>query len=394
MDPRRLKAVAYAKSQVGPGNITHYWASCGISPAPDPKSKWGQWCGVFTLTCLHEAEIAEAVMWLTGLGFLYPQHLPITKDPQPADVMYVDHPYRHHGLVVSLKDGILTSVEGNTPDVKLRSRPLPEGVTFYSIAPLLNEPLPVPVPKPRPTEPAPPPGGIDTSLIQGLDVSHYQDPSRINWVAAAKAYKFAIVKAAYATSVDKAAAEHVKRARDVGMKVGLYLFYRPQFPVEAQLEVFGNVAESVGMGPGWLAPSIDVEPNAQFGDGVFTGARYALADAIADTWREHWGSALVYMGEPQWEELGKPEWVRENHLWIPNYNPIKNPPTPFGMPWLIWQHKVSPIPGIYGSKIDQNVARALPLIPEPRKIPFLDLDPDWEAMRRDRDKLVQEDDGG
>lgn len=391
-DPRRTAIVAAAVSQIGPGDIPRYWASCGISPAPKPNEKGGAWCGSFTLWCLKQAGLAQGVKWIIGSGYVIPQGLNTTRTPEPGDVMYDDQPFQHYGIVESLVDGVLTTIEGNTPTVQRRVRPLPKDFTFYSINKFLGAPAPKSDPPPAPTpapapkpKPAPSP---ELGLLRGIDVSYYQAPAAISWLRLAETHQFVIVRATYGTEHDKLCAEHIKRAQDVGLTVGLYHFYRPGQSVEAQLAAFNDVANQVGMCENWLVPSLDIEQNPKY-DGAITPERYAPAEQIADSWINTWGGALLYTNPAMWKQLDNPAWIQKCSLWISHYQ-TKLPTTPLNMPWTIWQHLVAPLPGVYGHDIDQNQAKSLPLISAPLVPPFIPLELDLDEQRRIRDEFIRD----
>lgn len=133
----RQQVVSAAESQLGPGNPVLYWEDVCVKTLEPNKD----WCGAFVLWCLHRAGLALDVCWATdGSGFVGGQHLPTTKTPLPGDIYYQHEPYQHHAIVESLENGILTTIDGNSPNVSRNSRPVPkEGILFYSIDPLLKK---------------------------------------------------------------------------------------------------------------------------------------------------------------------------------------------------------------------------------------------------------------
>lgn len=385
-DPRRSAVVAAAVAEIGPGDTPRYWRSCGIAPAPKPGTKGGEWCGAFALSCLHDAGLALGVMWLPGTGFIWPQRLPVTKNPEPGDVLYLDKPWQHHGLVESYDGHTLVSIEGNTPTVQRRTRTDIRGITFYSIAKFLGQPSPKPTPNPAPTLPPPP----DPGLLRGIDVSHHQAPGAISWARLGETHRFVVARATYGTKRDATFAEHIRRAREVGLFVGAYHFFRPGQPALEQIDAFTDAVAAVGMGPGWLAPALDVEQNEQY-DGAITAERYAPAEEIARAWIAHWGQATLYTNPAMWRALGSPEWARDCHLWIAHYG-VSAPTTPLGLSWALWQNLVAPLPGVYGSAIDQNVARALPVLRSPTEPPMLVLEQELDERRAARDDFIKDTD--
>lgn len=174
----------------------------------------------------------------------------------------------------------------------------------------------------------------------------------------------------------------------------VYHFFRPGLGAAEQLDAFGDVAESVGVGPGWLAPALDVEQDKN--DGEVTPVRYAQAEALARSWIARYGRAVLYTNVATWALLGNPEYIRDCDLWVANYG-MKVPKTPLGLPWAIWQHLVAPLPGVYSGELDQNRARYLPIIGQKagenaKTIPApLPVEVDWDEQRAARDALIKED---
>ncbi len=224
-------------------------------------------------------------------------------------------------------------------------------------------------------------------LVRGVDVSKWQAPGAINWKRLAETHRFVIARATYGDSPDATCAEHVKRARDVGMLCGLYAFFRPGLSAAEQLEAFGDVAESVGVGPGWLAPALDVEQDKN--DGEVTPERYAQAEAVVRSWIARYGRATLYTNQATWALLGNPGYVLDCDLWIASYK-TKAPKTPPGLSWKIWQHLVAPLPGVYEHDIDQNLAKSLPLIEAAKEPTLIPLEQDLEERRWDRDEYIKE----
>jgi hypothetical protein len=116
------------------------------------------------------------------------------------------------------------------------------------------------------------------------------------------------------------------------------------------------------MGEGWLIPALDVEKNEKY-DGPFTAARYSeQCRGIAAAFAARWGGCLIYTNPADWHALGSPMWLRDYRLWLAQWG-TEQPTPPLGLNWTIWQHRVAPLPGVYGRDIDQNRCRSpMPLI--------------------------------
>lgn len=100
------------------------------------------WCGMFVLRSLQRAGLARGVKWRVGTGFIAPLNLPLVSAPQPGDIVFVPQPFQHQALVVSYEPatGMVTSIDGNQPDIEPRVRFVRNGnIQFYSIQPLIDQ---------------------------------------------------------------------------------------------------------------------------------------------------------------------------------------------------------------------------------------------------------------
>lgn len=382
-DPRRLAVVAAAASQIGPGDVPLYWKSCKVAPPYPPA-----WCGALALWALHEADLARDVFWVIARGFCEVQGLTRTLRPLPGDIAYTDKPWQHHAVVESLENGILTTIDGNQPDVQRKVRPLPKsGIVFYSIEKFLrattdDPPLPLASTEPPPaTLPA-------LSLTRGVDVSHHQAFASLNWPLLAQTHRFAIARATYGSRADTSFAGHVQAALAAGMTVGAYMFFRPGQGAQEQVDAFHSVVAPHRYGPGWIVPALDVEQNVA-NDGPVSASRYAHAELVAEMLREEFGGVLLYTNPAMWTQLGNPGWIRDCSIWIAHYN-APEPRVPFHLPWDLWQHRVAPVPGHGPLVLDQNYAMRLPVIADNRLVSHIPLALDWDEIRRDRDAIIRD----
>ena len=148
---KRNELVEFAKGEIGDHKgghprVTSYWRDVLPPNTPEASlidcSKRLSWCQVFCLFCLRHVGLTDA-HWVFGRGFVYPLGLKPTDDPQPGDLGYFHNPYQHMDIVVELnkESGMLTTVDGNQPDCRLKTRKLPKGAQFFSIDKLLLEAL-------------------------------------------------------------------------------------------------------------------------------------------------------------------------------------------------------------------------------------------------------------
>lgn len=203
-------------------------------------------------------------------------------------------------------------------------------------------------------------------LIAGIDCSAYQDPKRIDWKAARRAgVEFCYARGVrMGREIDSRCAEHVKRARDAEMAVGLYAFFSPTVAPVTQADLLLRAQYECGIRPGDLLPAIDVESA--------TGAATSPAwvPRILDL-LEYVEDCLVYVNPHDMARMGNPDFRRP--LWVAQYR--AQPPD---VPWSIWQNRVAPAPWYSGTDIDHDVARELltignaPDLPGPA--PVVDLD--------------------
>ncbi len=205
----------------------------------------------------------------------------------------------------------------------------------------------------------------------GVDISHHQNPASLPWATFAESSSFAIVRGSYGTMRDRVTAEHVKRARGVGLKVGLYHFYRPSQPVQDQLAVFRAQLELAKIGAGDIIPTIDIEADPIPKPGIpvspaWQGSVLEFVDAMVS----ELGDCMVYITQREFGMLGAPAWLLTRPLWVAHYTGAAKPATPGNKPWTIWQHRVGPYDpngaGGYDTAhpvLDQNrLAGTLPLI--------------------------------
>lgn len=142
-DAKRALVVATASEELGPqakgsARVREYWARVCPEYWTEAQTRQAagklEWCGIFALWCLHESGVTDA-KWELGKGFVW--QLKRTAEPEPGDVFVGPGPMWHHGVVeryeIVNERPWLTSVEGNTPDVRRRSRPAPAAFSYYTI---------------------------------------------------------------------------------------------------------------------------------------------------------------------------------------------------------------------------------------------------------------------
>jgi GH25 family lysozyme M1 (1,4-beta-N-acetylmuramidase) len=202
-----------------------------------------------------------------------------------------------------------------------------------------------------------------------VDVSHHQNPASLDWAGMrAAGCDGCIARLTYGLMHDKKAAEHIKRARDVGMIVGAYHFSRVSQSLGDQIDAFTTAASLAGYGkPEDLVPVLDVEDDTE--KNPLAPEQSESFHTLATLMELSFGRPpYCYITQRDWGRLGKPQWVLDLPLWVAHYAKagVKEPATPAGKEWEIWQCTVAPfgIPPVNGYRdvhpqIDQNRARRL-----------------------------------
>ena len=110
-------------------------------------------------------------------------------------------------------------------------------------------------------------GFINTKYREGIDVSHYQ--GFIDWQRVVKSanISYAYLKATEgATYVDDTYERNLREAREAGLSVGSYHFYRPNVAPQVQFE---NIKANIKIEEQDLVPIIDIETRGTVSDAQF-----------------------------------------------------------------------------------------------------------------------------
>jgi GH25 family lysozyme M1 (1,4-beta-N-acetylmuramidase) len=209
-------------------------------------------------------------------------------------------------------------------------------------------------------------------LGYGVDVSRWQDPAKVPWAAWKDRIDFAFARASYGAEVaDKTAVPHLQNARAIGVKVGLYHFFRDVHTVANQLNLFQTIASMCHLAPGDIVPAVDLESDS-YAKRNATPAWSEPARELVDELRKIYGECIVYINSGDFALLGHPAWVLDRPLWIARYTADEHIPTIGGKTPILWQDRVDDFdpegPGGYDPHarfgIDQSRRLApLPLIP-------------------------------
>ena len=128
--------------------------------------------------------------------------------------------------------------------------------------------------------------------FNGIDISHH---NRMDWkkIKADEDIKFCYIKATEGKSFrDPMCRKHAKRARENGLLVGLYHYFRTDVSAEKQFENFKRVYDSV---PSELIPVIDVEENGNNFRNT-SNLNDKLEQLIALFEKEYGCKPIIYLG--------------------------------------------------------------------------------------------------
>lgn len=174
--------------------------------------------------------------------------------------------------------------------------------------------------------------GSSANLIyDGIDVSSYQKD--IDWSATAKDknIKFVYVKATEgATYRSRHYQYNIENARQYGIHVGAYHFFRPNVPVEKQFLNFTSVVKKEDQD---LIPLIDVEVR---GNNLTVKALVDSVLAFADKLEDYYGcKPMIYTGHAFYNSFlsGK---IPGYPLFIARYSKVE-PRLTGGANWVLWQ---------------------------------------------------------
>jgi GH25 family lysozyme M1 (1,4-beta-N-acetylmuramidase) len=197
----------------------------------------------------------------------------------------------------------------------------------------------------------------------GVDISHHQKPGNIDYDKMAAEHDFLIARASYGVRRDKTFEEHFKKAKEAGMIVGGYHFFRQQQDWQKQLKTFLGELTSVGLGPGDILPVVDLEENQKYDGPLSPDHHNEYGRKLIEKLKEEYGDVYVYLAPHYYVNIGKPEWLLEYPWWIAHYTSKDAPTCPWKQ-WDIWQYTgKGTSPAYRGQAIDLNRALTIRTIP-------------------------------
>lgn len=184
--------------------------------------------------------------------------------------------------------------------------------------------------------------------IKGVDVSHYNGV--IDWKKVKEAgYQFAFLKASEGIDlVDETFAANRRGAREAGLSVGYYHFFRPNDSVDAQVTLFIRTIGRLELDA--LRPVLDCEDPR-----IWRPYTVAQRVAMIVDWclkvKKSLGVTPMIYGSPKFfdEILENSPELAQFDLWLANYNvPEPTVPKPWTK-WTFWQnYDKGTVPGING----------------------------------------------
>lgn len=133
--------------------------------------------------------------------------------------------------------------------------------------------------------------GNGGTMVHGIDVSHYQ--GRIDWDEVAKDPKVSYVylKATEGTGyIDDTYSYNFQACKRVGLKVGSYLFFRPNLSAKAQFDLFVSQVDTKKQD---LLPLVDVEVVKGVSTSVLQTRLLELCELLE---KEYGKKPLIYTG--------------------------------------------------------------------------------------------------
>ena len=198
--------------------------------------------------------------------------------------------------------------------------------------------------------PVPPAADALGAYVLGIDVSRYQ--AAVNWAdLRANGIGFVYLKASEGESVPNPYFEqHRQGATAAGMPWGAYHFFRPETPVETQIQLF---ARALGSQTGDLPPVLDVEVDG----GVPTDTLQARAVRMARAMEALTGRRpMVYAGAAFYRDRLAPA-LAPYPLWVAQYRDT----LPDDDRWTVWQFTdAARLRGVGNQPVSLSVFRGTP----------------------------------
>lgn len=201
-------------------------------------------------------------------------------------------------------------------------------------------------------------------MLLGIDVSHHQSPTAIDWTRlAAAGVKFAFLRATYGVQEDDTFLRHADNARRANVLVGAYHFlrFKASQSAESQAEAFLEALEPLAPHANVLLPPvIDLEDN-RYDDQIRTAADRNRYITMANRWlqlvEQRLGRlAIVYTRASFFDDtLRSPAGFSARPLWVAHYTSRPSPSIPQSWSrYYFWQFTESGRLDGYDGPLDIN----------------------------------------
>ncbi|RAU84220.1 glycoside hydrolase family 25 protein [Pontibacter arcticus] len=170
-----------------------------------------------------------------------------------------------------------------------------------------------------------------TTTIKGIDVSRWQ--KEVDWALVKEAeISFAFVKATQADfRLDPYFARNWEETKRHGIKRGAYHFYKPEAPIQGQIDLFIN---TVSLEPGDLPPVLDIEV---FDKNISSEKMRQDIKLWLEAITAHYGvKPIIYTYQNYYRRYLQGHFP-EYHFWIARYSPAQ-PEVHHTDKWMFWQY--------------------------------------------------------
>lgn len=178
--------------------------------------------------------------------------------------------------------------------------------------------------------------GNAATMVHGIDVSHYQ--GRINWDEVAKDPKvnYVYLKATEGINyVDDTYSYNFRECKRVGLKVGSYLFFRPNLSAKAQFDLYVSQVETKKQD---LLPLVDAEVIKGVSTSVFQSRLLELCELLE---KEYGKKPIIYTGRNFYNKhIHGNSRLRSYKFFIASYS-FDEPELNGGEDYQMWQYSAS-----------------------------------------------------
>lgn len=184
-----------------------------------------------------------------------------------------------------------------------------------------------------------------------IDISHHQVSSKIDYDLLASQVEAVIIRASYATAVEREFENHYRELSKRGVPMGVYHYIVQYRSAEAQVETFASRVAGKEFKLGYWA-DVELERNAT-----------PLTRQMVHAWIQQTEARLntelgIYTSYHMWTQIMGGAYYTNRKLWVADYRLRTSPQLPPGwQDWWLWQHtSKGKLPG-YSGDLDMNKFR-------------------------------------